>query len=151
MVKVGHIMIGGRGKGGILWPSKVADIRYFCERTGRIFREDIKVCKMYIHTDFCSDPEKMISWFTHVQFSILSDWLKRKWKTILFYSTNNIFYCRHIIYNLKSSYFMCPTFVNSYLNTFSHFNPTFKKISSPPPSNISSSSLSSSSLSSSSP
>ena len=24
------------------------EIKYFCENTGRIFREDIKVCKMYI-------------------------------------------------------------------------------------------------------
>ena len=27
---------------------KGREITYFCERTGKIFREDIKVCKMYI-------------------------------------------------------------------------------------------------------
>ena len=37
------------------------DITYFCERTGRIFREDIKVCKLYIRKDFCPEPEKINS------------------------------------------------------------------------------------------
>ena len=34
------------------------DITYFCEITGRMFREDIKVHKLYIHKDFCAELEK---------------------------------------------------------------------------------------------
>ena len=41
--------------------SRKGDITYFCERTGRIFREDIKVCKLYIRKDFCPEPEKINS------------------------------------------------------------------------------------------
>ena len=47
------------GLNGILWLSKVAEEWHhiFCERNGRIFREDIKLCKMYIRKDFCPEPE----------------------------------------------------------------------------------------------
>ena len=38
-----------------------SDITYFCERTGRISREDIKVCKLYIRKDFCPEPGKINS------------------------------------------------------------------------------------------
>ena len=41
--------------------SRKGDITYFCEKTGWIFREDIEVCKMYIHKDLCAEPEKIIS------------------------------------------------------------------------------------------
>ena len=34
------------------------DITYFCDRTERIFREDIKVSKLYIRKDFCPEPKK---------------------------------------------------------------------------------------------
>jgi len=37
------------------------EITYFYERTGRIFREDIKVCKMYIMKNFCPEPKKINS------------------------------------------------------------------------------------------
>ena len=37
--------------------SQKCDITYFCERTGRIFREDIKVCKLYIRKGFCPEPK----------------------------------------------------------------------------------------------
>ena len=32
-------------------PQPSGDIAYFCERTGRILREDIKVYKLYIRKD----------------------------------------------------------------------------------------------------
>ena len=38
--------------------SRKGDIIYFCEITGRMFREDIKVHKLYIHKDFCAELEK---------------------------------------------------------------------------------------------
>ena len=58
--------------------SRKGGITYVCERTGRIFREDIKVCKTNIAKDFCPEPKKTISWLAHVQFSLPSNWLKRK-------------------------------------------------------------------------
>ena len=36
------------------------DITYICDRTGSIFREDNKVCKIYIYKNFCSELETMI-------------------------------------------------------------------------------------------
>ena len=75
----------GEGKGGFCnyQKSRKGDMTYFCERTGRIVIEDIKVCNMYIHTYFCPDPEQIIQWFTHVQFSLLQNWLKRKGTSFL--------------------------------------------------------------------
>lgn len=35
------------------------DITYFCDRTERIIREDIKVSKLYIRKDFCPEPKKI--------------------------------------------------------------------------------------------
>ena len=40
--------------------SRKGDITYFCERTGRIFREDIKIYELYIRKDFYPEPEKKI-------------------------------------------------------------------------------------------
>ena len=40
--------------------SRKGDIIIVCERTIRIFREDIKLCKIYVHKDFCAEPEKII-------------------------------------------------------------------------------------------
>ena len=62
MVKVSQIMIVGRwerGKVGFCdsQKSRKGDITYFCERTGRILREDIKVCKLYIRKDSWAEPE----------------------------------------------------------------------------------------------
>ena len=61
-------MIGGRGinneekaKFCDSQKSRKGDITYIFERTGRIFKEDIKVYKMYIHKDFCAEPEEIIS------------------------------------------------------------------------------------------
>ena len=55
-------------KGGILgfWDSQKSrkgNITYFFERAGRMFREDIKVCKMCIHKNFSAAPgqKKIIS------------------------------------------------------------------------------------------
>ena len=53
--------------------SRKGDITYFCERTGRIFSEDIKVCKIYIRKDFCPEPKRKISLFAHVQSYLLSN------------------------------------------------------------------------------
>ena len=36
------------------------DITYFCERTGRIFKENTIVCKFYMHKDFCAEPKKFM-------------------------------------------------------------------------------------------
>ena len=41
--------------------SRKGDITYFYERTGRIFREDIKVYKMYTPKDFYPEPKNIIS------------------------------------------------------------------------------------------
>ena len=51
---------GGLKRDYVTQKSRKGDITYFCERTGRIFREDIKikVCKIYIHKDFCPEPKK---------------------------------------------------------------------------------------------
>ena len=78
-VKVSLIMIGGRGinneeRRGFCdsQKSRKGDITYFCERTERIFREDIKVSKLYIRKDFCPEPKKN-SLFAHVQLFLLSN------------------------------------------------------------------------------
>ena len=36
------------------------EIKLFCGKTGRIFREDIKVCKLYIRKAFGPEPEKIV-------------------------------------------------------------------------------------------
>ena len=68
-VKGSHIMIGEGKKGGCCYSqnSRKGNITYFCERTGRIFSEDIKVRKLYgIRKDFCIEPGITFSSFTYV-------------------------------------------------------------------------------------
>ena len=54
------------------------DIIYFCERTGGILREDIKVCNLFIRKNSRAEPDKIISRFTYVQFLVGSNLLKGK-------------------------------------------------------------------------
>ena len=58
--------------------SRKGDITYFCERTGRILREDIEVCNLYIRKNSRAEPEKIISLFTHLQSLVDSKLLKGK-------------------------------------------------------------------------
>ena len=58
--------------------SRRGDITYFWERTGRILREDIKVCKLYIHNNSRAGLGRIISRFTHLQLLVGSNLLKGK-------------------------------------------------------------------------
>ena len=90
-VKVSLIIAGEGGinniERGLKWDSATLescgrDITYFCERTGRIFKENIKVFKLYIRKDFCPESKRNISWFAHVQLLVGSTLLKGKGRLI---------------------------------------------------------------------
>ena len=85
--------------------SQKNNITFFRERAGRIFREGIKVYKMYTHKDL-SQARGKNSWFTHVQFSLLSNWLKRK--GTLHMSPNNFritFKANSVVHDISKSMF----------------------------------------------
>ena len=66
-------------------------ITYFCERTGRIFREDIKICKVNIRKNFRAEKRKnnfMI--YIYIQFMLDSNLLKGESTFDIFLFNDNI-------------------------------------------------------------
>ena len=85
-----HVDLEHVGKGGTVRfcdfrKSRKGDITYVCARTGRISREDIKVCVLYIRKNSRAEPGIIFSRFTYVYFLVGSNLWKKKYTYVLNY------------------------------------------------------------------